>query len=107
MAIRFIGALVDDMAEVVEPSRIGWAPLRQPQLAALAPLPAAGREAQDFGRHSAPLERPCKYVGTSRGDGDRPTAHRTAIIDQQADHRILELRLALDLVAKRMAGSDN
>ena len=107
MAIGLVGALVDDVAEVVEAAGARRPAGRQPGLAALPALPAAGGEAEDLGRDAAALERPREDVGADRGNGDRPAAHRPAIVDQQRDDGVLELGVALDLVAQRMAGADD
>src|SRR3954447_5274113 len=48
----------------------------EPRFAALSALPAAGGEAEDFGRHSAAFEGAGEDVGADRGDRDRTAAHR-------------------------------
>ena len=69
--------------------------------------PKRSAQVQIFGLHAAALEGPGENVRANRGDGDRPTAHRARIVDQQRHHRVLEFGVALDLVAQRMAGADD
>src|SRR5437660_11481224 len=54
---RSIGRLVDDVAQVVEPARVGGLAGSKPLLAALAALPGAGGEAQDLDLDAATLQR--------------------------------------------------
>src|SRR6185436_2609056 len=39
MAVRLVGALVDNVAKIIEPAGIGWTPFRQPLLTTLPALP--------------------------------------------------------------------
>ena len=95
------------MPQIIEATGIGRPPIGQPHLAALTALPGAGCKAQNFGLHAATLERARKYVGTDCGNGNRPPTHRTRIVDQQRDDRVLELGIALHLVAKCVTGADD
>src|SRR5690349_8744476 len=99
VTVRLVGALVDDVAKVVEPARARGASGGQPGLPALTALPPARSEAEDFGCDPATLERPGKDVGADRRDRDRPSAHRPGIVDQQRHHGVAEFGIALDLVA--------
>ena len=76
MPVGLVGALVDDVAKVVEPAGVRRAPGGEPRLAALPALPAARGETEDLGRDAAALERPREDVGADRGNGDRPSTHR-------------------------------
>src|SRR5439155_18180448 len=80
-----VGRLVDDVAQVVEPPRVGRLAGGDPALARLPALPGAGGEAEDLDLDAAALEGAGEDVGAHRRDGDRPAAHRPGIVDQQAD----------------------
>src|SRR5690606_37673629 len=79
----------------------------EPFLAPLPAFPRAGGEAEDLDLDPAALERARHDVGADRGDTDRPSAHRARVVDQQGDDGVLELLLALALVAQRMARADD
>ena len=102
-----VGRLVDDVAQIVEPAGVGPLALAQPELAALAALPAAGGEAEQLDLDAAALERAREDVGAHRGDRDRPAAHRARVVDQQRDHRVAELGVLLELVGQRVLGVDH
>ena len=106
-APRLVGLFVEDVAQIVEASGVRGAPVGEPHLAALPALPRAGGEAEDLGLHAAAFERAREDIGADRGDRDRPPAHAARIVDQQRNDRVLELGIAFDLVAERMAGADH
>src|SRR5471030_681919 len=74
-----VGALVDEMAQIVEAAG-GWrlAGL-QPGFARLSALPGAGGEAENLHLDAAALERARQNIGAGRRDRDRASAHRTGI----------------------------
>uniref|UniRef100_A0A0N5A5N4 LigA n=1 Tax=Parastrongyloides trichosuri TaxID=131310 RepID=A0A0N5A5N4_PARTI len=96
-APRRIGALVDDVAQVVQAARIGRLAGADPGLARLAALPGAGGEAQDLDLDAAPLQRPRQDVGADRRDHDRAPAHRAGVVEHQGHHRVAERAFALHL----------
>src|SRR6266481_5156790 len=80
-----VGRLVDDVAQIVEPARVGRLAGGDPALARLPALPGAGGEAEDLDLDAAALEGAGEDVRAHRRDRNRPAAHRTGIVDQQAD----------------------
>jgi hypothetical protein len=102
---RRVGALVDDVAQIVEPAGLGGLAVLQPDLARLAALPGAGREAEDLDLDAAAFQRAGENVGAGRGHGDRPAAHGAGIVEQQRDDRVAEGGVALALEGKRREGS--
>src|SRR5450759_4640039 len=74
------GRLVDDVAQVVEPARIGRLAGGEPLLARLPALPGARGEAEDLDLDAAALERARQDVGAGGGDRDRAPAHGAGIV---------------------------
>ncbi|MNC53690.1 hypothetical protein D3C75_1031270 [compost metagenome] len=96
-APRGVGGLVDDVAQVVQASRIGGLAGADPRLTALTALPGAGGEAQDLDLDPAPFQRPRQDVGADRRHHDRSPAHRARVVDQQGHDRVPKRALALHL----------
>ena len=97
---RRVGRLVDDVAQVVQPPGQRRAVRGEPGLAALAALPGAGGEAEDLDLDLAALQRARQHVGRDRRDRDRPAAHRAGVVEQQRDHGVAEVGVALALEAR-------
>ena len=104
---RRVGRFVNDVTDVVEPAGIGLFALGQPEFARLAAFPGAGGEAENFDLHPAALQRAGENVGAGRGDGDRPSAHRAGIVEQQRHHRIAEIGVLLALERERLLRVDD
>src|SRR5262249_58207549 len=85
-----IGRLVDDVAQIVEPPRIGRLARRQPRLARLPTLPGPRGKAENLDLDAAALQRAREDVRACGGDGDRPAAHRARIVEQERDNRVTE-----------------
>src|SRR5437899_12993287 len=68
---RRVCGLIDDVPQIVEPSRIGRLASGDPALARLAALPGAGREAEDLDLDGAALQGAREDVGAHRRDRDR------------------------------------
>ena len=102
-----IRAFVNDMAQIIEPSRLCRLAIRQPFLTALAALPRAGGKAQNLGLDPAAFQRARQNVRADCGDGDGPPAHGTGIVDQQRDDGVLKFNVALLLIRHRRTGRDN
>ena len=96
-----IGALVDDVAKIVQSARILRLVGFHPFFAGLPALPGASGEAENLHLHVAALQGACQHIRADRGDGDRATAHRAGIIDQKGYDRVAELGLLLDLERER------
>ena len=86
-----VGRLVDDVTEVVEASGRGRLAGLQPRFTGLAALPGARRKSEDLDLHAAALQRARENVGARRGHGDRASAHRSRIVEQQRHDRIAEI----------------
>src|SRR5690606_9677568 len=71
-----VGALVDDVAEIVESAGMGRPPIGEPALARLPALPRPRREAQYLDLDPAALQRARHDIRADRGDRDRPASHR-------------------------------
>ncbi len=99
-----VGALVDDVAQIIQASGLLFAPRVQPGLAALAALPSLCCKTQNLDLDAAPLKRTRQNVGADRRNRDRPPAHRTRVVQKQGHHRIAELGVLFDLEAKRRRG---
>ena len=102
-----VGALVDEMAQVVEAAGRRRLAGLKPSLARLPALPGPRREAEDFDLDAAALQRARQYVGTGGGDGDGAAAHRAGIVDQQGDHRVAEVHVLLALERQRLLRVDD
>ena len=96
-----VGGLVDDVAQIVQTTRIGGFAGGDPSLPALAALPGAGGEAQDLHLDAAALQRARQDVGADGRHHDRPSPHGARVVQQQGDHRVAERALALGLEAER------
>src|SRR3954454_23509731 len=70
-APRRIRRFVDDVPEIVEPSRRGGFASLQPRLARLPAFPSPRREAEYFDLYPATLERARQNVRACRGNRDR------------------------------------
>ena len=102
-----IGFFVDDVAQVVEAAGHGLPSSREPIFTRLAALPRTGGEAQYLGFNAAAFQRACQYVGADCRDADRPSAHRSAVVDKQGHHGVAEIGFAFDLVRQRAARRDD
>ena len=102
-----VGALVDDVAQIVEAAGLGRLAGLQPGFARLPALPGARGEAEDLDLDAAALQRAGENVGAGRGDGDRPAAHRAGIVEQQRHHRVAEIGVALLLEGQRRGRVDD
>ena len=97
-----VGRLVDDVAQIVEPSRIGRLAGGKPGLARLAALPGPGGEAEDLDLDAAALQRAGEDIGAGRRHRDRTSAHRAGIVEQQRHHGVAEGRVLLLLERQRV-----
>src|SRR5207248_2143024 len=97
---RGVRRFIDDVAQIVEPPRVGRLAGANPALARLPALPRARRKAEDFNLNAAAFEGARQDVGAHRRDGDRPAAHRPRIVDQQGHDGVAEIGLALALVGQ-------
>ena len=102
-----VGGLVDDMAEIVEPAGKRRLQRVQPCLARMPALPGARGEAEDLDLDAAALERAGENIGAAGRDHDGPPAHRAGIVEQQRDHGVAELGLALLLEGQGMHRIDD
>ena len=103
VAPRLVGLFVDDVAQVIEPPGHCGPPRRQPILTRLSAFPGARSEAQNLGFNAATFEGAGQDVGADRGNRNRSSTHRPAIVDQQRHYSIAEIGFAFDLVAERTA----
>ena len=104
---RDLGALVDDMAQLVEPPGVRWPSCRQPAVSRPSAAPAAGREAEDLGFDPAALQRLPENLRTDRRHGDGIPAHGSGVVDQQRDRRIDEAGFRFLLEGKRFQRIDD
>src|SRR5581483_1289333 len=102
-----IRRLVDDVTQIVQPSRIRRLAGGKPGFARLPALPGAGGEAENLDLDAATLERAGENVGAGRGDRDRTSAHRAGIVEQQRHHGVAEGRLLLMHEGQRVIGIDH
>ena len=87
--------------QIVEaPRRRGLARC-EPLLASLSALPCARGETEDFDLDAAALERAGEDVGAAGRNHDRPSAHRTRVVEQQRHHGVAEICVALTLEGER------
>ena len=98
---RRVGRFVDDVAQIVEPARVGRLAGGDPALARLPALPGAGREAEDLDLDAAALQGARENVGAHRRHRYRPAAHRPRIVDQESHDGVAKIGLALALVGQR------
>src|ERR1043165_7412186 len=78
-----IRRFVDDVAQIVESAGIGWLAAGKPRLARLPALPGARREAKNLDLHAAALQGARQNVRTGCRNRNRPSAHRTGIVQQE------------------------
>src|SRR5262249_10302390 len=102
-----VARLVDDMAQIVEPSRIGRLAGGEPGLTRLPALPRARGKAENFHLDAAAVERARQDIGPSRRGRDRPSAYRTRIVEQERDHGFAETGFLLVLERERMERIDH
>src|SRR3546814_15344333 len=88
----FVSLLVDDMAQVIQPARMGRAACGQPVFPRLSPFPGACRETEYFCLDATAFPAARQYVCTDGGDPDGPAAHGTGIIDHPRSHRLTAFR---------------
>src|ERR1700738_865874 len=88
---RGVGWFIDDVAQIVEPPRVGRLAGGYPALARLPALPRARRKAEDLNLDAAAFEGAREDVGTHRRDRDRPAAHRPRIVDQEGHDGVAEI----------------
>src|SRR5262249_62000743 len=67
---RGVGRLVDDVAQIVEASRVRRFARSDPALARLPALPGAGRKTEDLDFDAAALQSARKNVAAHRRNGD-------------------------------------
>src|SRR3546814_17194274 len=96
----FVSLLVDDMAQVIPPARMGRAACGQPAFPRLSPFPGACRETEYFCFEATAFQGARQYVGTDGGAADGPAAHATGLIDHQRYHRVPAILIASALVQK-------
>ena len=99
-----IGALVNDVAEIVQAARIRWLAGGEPGFARLPAFPGLGRKAEDLDLDAAAFQCARQDFRATRRDHDRPTAHGAGVVDQQRDDGVLEVRIALALETQRRHG---
>lgn len=88
-AQRLAAAAVDDVQQVVQPSRISGPAIAEPLLPTQAAFPACGREPEHFMRCTEGVQQ---VGGGQRGLGRRQhrlSAHRTGMVDQQGDNGVV------------------
>src|SRR5690242_1919631 len=79
-APRRVGILVYNVAQIVEPAGIGRLARGEPSFPRLSALPSPRGEAEDFDFDAAPFQGARQNVSAGRRDRDRPSAHRTRIV---------------------------
>src|ERR1700722_3161241 len=94
---RRVGALVDEMAQIIEPARRGRLASLQPRFARLAALPGPRGETENLDLDAAALQGACQNIGASRCDRDRAPAHRSGIVDEQGHHGVAKLSVLFAL----------
>src|SRR5262245_31689327 len=102
-----VGGLVNDMAQVVEPSGKRRLQRVQPSLARMAALPRPGGEAEDLDLDAAALEGARKDIGAAGRNHDRAPAHRARIVEKERDDGVAKLGVALLLVGQGVHRIDN
>src|SRR3546814_7582216 len=87
----FVSLLVDDMAQVIQPARMGRAACGHPVFPRLSPFPGTCRETEYFCLDATAFQGARQYFGTDGGAADGPGAHGTGIIYQHISPRVTEL----------------
>src|SRR3546814_9864094 len=81
----FVSLLVDDMAQVIQPARMGRAACGQPVFPRLSPFPGSCRETEYFGFYATAFPGGRQYVGPDGVVADAPAWLGTEIIDKTGD----------------------
>src|SRR3546814_18762868 len=66
----FVSLLVDDMAQVIQPARMGRADFGQPVFPRLSPFPGTCRETESFCLDASAFQGERKYIASDGGDVD-------------------------------------
>src|ERR1019366_7176905 len=97
---RFIRALVDDVTQLSNASRLSRSTASDPARGRATAAPAAGGETQYLRLDPAALKHPAEQLGANGSGGDRGAAHRAGVIDKQRYHRIGKCCFTLLLVGQ-------
>ena len=81
MTPRLVGLFVNDMAQVIQAAGHGLASSGKPIFTCLPTLPSSGGKAQYFRFYPATLQGARHNIGADRGNADRASAHRPAVVD--------------------------
>ena len=65
---RFIGLLIKDMTQIIEPAGLCWLAISEPRFARLAAFPCAGGKAKDLCLDPAPLQCARENISADRRD---------------------------------------
>src|SRR3984957_8539363 len=104
---RRVRRFVNEMAQIVETSGIGWFPCLKPGLARLSAFPGASREAENLDLDAAALECARENIRASRRNRDRTAAHGTRIVYEQRHRRVAERHILLLLEGQGLLRIDN